>query len=252
MRSVGRSWSDLATNKLERHILKEGYRKWRTNLRKAEIWLCMSIAIHFDSEMARAYFWTQKTSIEPEDCTDLFPLFTLYEQAMSRWDKSKESTAPRGCTGCEISSFLSLIPSFIYFLWDLGFWRRGRLKKKRGGSSDQLEDMMNVADENEGEFSAMPTLYLPPNTTPPPLLFLLSFFHHLAFSKSWEAIAKVNEPWPQADAPHISLSLPLSHRAFPTLHPPFPTTNLTLLFQRGSRYIPPLFFFFLVSYCSWL
>lgn len=133
MRSVGRSWSDLATNKLERHISKEGYRKWRTNLRKAEIWLCMSIAIHFDSEMARAYFWTQKTSIEPEDCTDLFPLFTLYEQAMSRWDKSKESTAPQGCTGCEISSFLSLIPSFIYFLWDLGFWRRGRLKKKKGG-----------------------------------------------------------------------------------------------------------------------
>ena len=36
MRSVGRSGSDLATNKLERHILKEGHRKWRTNLRKIE------------------------------------------------------------------------------------------------------------------------------------------------------------------------------------------------------------------------
>lgn len=68
---------------------------------------------------------------------------------------------------------------------------------------------------------------------PPPPFFFFSFFHHLAFSKSWEAIAKVNEPWPQADAPHISLS----HRALPTLHPPFPTTNLTLVFQRGTCYI---------------
>lgn len=81
-------------------------------------------------------------------------------------------------------------------------------------------------------------------TTNPPLCFLF-----LAFLKSREAVAGANEPWPQADAPHISLSLAAPFPLY-TLHFPQLTQHCRCSEAHGalkSSRVDSFFFFFSVT-----
>lgn len=170
-------------------------------------------------------------------CFPLWPLYpplTLYKQAMSSQEGKQRTPpllppAPLGRTSREIkrSSSSPHFAAVFYLLpsrppgWSA---KCGLIRGRR----DRLEDMMNVADENEAAAAAATAVGIlshansllqnplrPPSA---PLLTSLAFFHHLAFSKSREATAKANEPWPQADAPHISGALlPLDTLHFPQL-----------------------------------
>lgn len=130
--------------------------------------------------------------------------------------------APLGRTGWEMKrSSSSLHFAAVFYLLPLRPPGWGGMSGLKRGRRDRLEVMMNVADENEtaagvatGILSRASPLLQPPSSS----ATSLAFFHHLAFWKSREATAKANEPWPQADAPHISGALlPLDTLHFPQL-----------------------------------
>lgn len=105
----------------------------------------------------------------------------------------------------------SMFPGLVVCLvFTPDYHHHPRFKQTWWLTSRRWEDMMNVADENGAEFWATPALNPPPRL---PFLFLLPS----CIFKELRGHGGANEPWPQADAPHISCS--------PHFAPLFPPPN---------------------------
>lgn len=153
---------------------------------------------------------TQNAStVYPENCSDrFFPFLRCMNKLCRVKKRAKRAPLPWVVQAVRSSAHHSYIwffyLAFIYFLWELGFGQPGWLIR---GRSDRLEDMMNVEDENEGEFEPCQLSTTPP--TPSSSLFLSPscIFKELRGHSESEWTMTTGRC-----SPHLSLS----HRALPT------------------------------------